>query len=275
MLSRLLTLGSIPLLLVATACTGQPPATQPDTRATPAGPDAPASQPADPLAPPTSGKGLKGITVNREAGYVDVDATVVLREGEWLELLACTPDSKEHESILTVAARPSHVHLALLMLGTEPGKPLTYEEQEDGYKIHPPRGPEVAVAVVEGEGDDAKVTPANQWVLDQETGKPMPDSMWLFTGSKVDEFEGEKIYVADVNGTAITLVSFGDDLLSRNTEVTDRSEGSNDAWKANTKLIPEVGTKVKLRLTPVKNEAEDQPQMNTDEEEPAPAPSPF
>ena len=244
---RLAPLLCLPLLLVATACTAQGPATQPAT----APADPPATQPTDPLTPPANAKGLPGVTVNREAGHVDVDATVVLREGEWLELLACTPETKEHESILTVAARPSHIHLALLMLGVEPGTPLSWKEEGEEYVILPPRGPEVEVSIVQGEGDDAKVTPANQWVLDQQTGKPMPDSRWLFTGSSVDDFEGEKIYIADVNGTAITLVAFGDDLLSRKTIVTDRSEGSNDAWKANTKLIPDLGTKVKLRLRPV------------------------
>ena len=42
-----------------------------------------------------------------------------------LELVACTKGAKEHESIVTIEARPMHVHAALLMLGARNGHPAT------------------------------------------------------------------------------------------------------------------------------------------------------
>ena len=72
---------------------------------------------------------LPGIEINVQARCVDVEATVCLREGT-LELVACTKDSKEHESIVAIAARPMHVHAALLLLGAEPGNPAIMKPVE-------------------------------------------------------------------------------------------------------------------------------------------------
>ena len=52
---------------------------------------------------------------------MDVNATVCLREG-LLELVACTQGSKEHESIVSIAGRPIHIHTALLLFGARPGR---------------------------------------------------------------------------------------------------------------------------------------------------------
>ena len=46
------------------------------------------------------------------------------REG-LLELVVCTKNSKEHESIVVMNARPLQVHTALLLLGARPGTPRT------------------------------------------------------------------------------------------------------------------------------------------------------
>src|SRR5690606_16414817 len=48
---------------------------------------------------------LPGLRLDREKRVLDVEATVNRREGDWLELLACTPGTREHEAILTVTAR--------------------------------------------------------------------------------------------------------------------------------------------------------------------------
>ncbi len=65
---------------------------------------------------------LPGIKLNLEERCVDVNATVCLHKG-LLELVACTKGSKEHESILSIAARPMHIHTAMLLMGARPGTP--------------------------------------------------------------------------------------------------------------------------------------------------------
>ena len=98
----------------------------------------------------------------------DVEATVCLREGT-LELVACTRDSKEHESIVAIAARPMHVHAALLLLGAEPGNPAIMkpvEGEETSWLKVPPRGDLVEVSLVwKKEGGEIVERPISDFIV--------------------------------------------------------------------------------------------------------------
>ena len=171
------------------------------------------------------------------------------RQPEWLELLACKPGSREYESLFTVAALPSHVHLALLMLEVKSGSPLWAQMKDQNRVVHLPTGGKVSVSIIyQKNGTELKVG-ANQWILNRESGKFPKSDIWLFTGSKVIEHEGRKLYMADLNGTIISLVNFGDDLLARPTDRTDKTD--DRMWRARTDQIPPVGTKLIIRLEPV------------------------
>lgn len=204
-----------------------------------------------PQAAAQDGRLFEGVVLNREAGFIDLDATVCGRNVDWLELLACSPNSREHESIVTIPAKASHIQLALLLLGLEPGSPVWVERSDDGDLIvHPPTGPRVAVYFILPDEPDQLIA-ANTWVKDQENGEPLPDNQWLFTGSRFVEFEGEKWYLADENGTLISLVNFGDELMGRDT--TQGDDGGNGLWTTFAERIPERGTKLTVRLIPVKD----------------------
>ena len=221
--------------------------------AAPPGGEAPASQPAK----AATERQLPHLRVDRARKFVDVDATVILREGDWIELLACMPGSREHESILTVAARPSHVHLALLMLGAEPGSPMMWKRRGDRIEVRPPYGARVAVSIISQQDGQTVETKANRWIVNQKTGRTMPDNVWLFAGSGFVEWEGRQIYRGDAGGSVISLVNFGDDVLTRPTRRT--SHDDDGMWGACTKVIPPVGTAVKVRLRLVPRPASSQP----------------
>lgn len=220
-------------LMVATAH-AQPPADQP-------APDAPRDAAGDGILP--------HLRIDRDARTIDIDARVVLREGKWIELIACSPGSREHESLVVALAKPSHIHLALLTLGLTPGDPMTSEKTPDGFRVHPPTGPAVAVSFIIQEGGQTREVPVNQWVVQQKTGEVMAGNHFLFTGSNFVTYEDKQVYMADLNGTVVSLVNFGEDLLTRDTEMTNHSD--NQAWNANTPVIPPLGTKITLRLRPV------------------------
>ncbi len=246
---QVLTFGAAALMLSLTA--SHTPAEQPE------GP-----QPYRAPAAPAKAE-LRGIKVDREAGHLDLTAKVVLQEGEWLELLACTPGTREHESILTVDAQPRDIHLALILLGLEPGSPLKWERLESGEaKVHPPTGPEVAVMLIYEHDGQTRTVNANEWVVDQRTGRVMEGNVWLFAGSRFETYDGKQIYMADPNGSVLSLVNFGDDVLARDTEMT--RDNDDQAWNTNTPVIPKEGTVVTIRLSPVKEaeaaEAADQAQ---------------
>lgn len=202
----------------------------------------PASQPS------TQPASLPHIRVDRDTRTVDLDAKVILREGKWIELLACTPGTRDHEAILTIPARPSHIHLALLMIGLRPGTPLKWTRNGDEVVVTKPTGAPVAVSIVFRKDGKEIETPANEWVMNQKTSKNLEDNVWLFAGSTFVEFDGQKVYQSDASGTIISLVNFGDDLLTRPSTMTNNDDDST--WGVDSKHIPEVGTAVKVRLRP-------------------------
>jgi len=79
--------------------------------------------PASPLTADNVRPFADGIQINWTRKQVEVEATVVLREGP-LELLACSPNTREHESILVIEARPLHIFKAMGLIGLQPGKPV-------------------------------------------------------------------------------------------------------------------------------------------------------
>lgn len=206
---------------------------------------------------------LPFVRIDPQRQFIELDAAVVLRESDWVELIACSPGSKEHESILTVAARPSHVHLALLILGLEPGAPMRFDPDaaaDDPNGVIAPEGPAVRVTVVlpqapagpqatdeaHGKGQAVREMPVTDWVVDRATGQPLPDVPFRFTGSRMVPINERERYLADLNGTVISLVNFGDEVLARPTDLTNANDQAS--LQANTDAIPPLDTPVVLRL---------------------------
>lgn len=200
---------------------------------------------------------LPFIKVDVKNKVVDLEAKVVLREGKWLELLACKPKSREHEAILTIAALPSHVHLALLLIGMQPGAPLTWREKDGVIETIQPSGPGVLVTIITHIDGKESETPATNWILNQKNNKVISDQPWLFVGSRTEMVQGKSVYYGDINGSIISLVNFGDDVLVRDTPMTN--DNDNSTFGANTEAIPPVGTPVIVRLRPAPPKPATQP----------------
>ncbi|MEM1097448.1 MAG: YdjY domain-containing protein [Planctomycetota bacterium] len=199
---------------------------------------------------------IPGISLHREAGFLDLDATVIGHGCEWLELVACTPGSREHEALVTIDAKPSDLHLALLLLGMDPGTPQTGVRGDEGWTIVPPTGPKVDLQFVltteEGQGE--RLVPVESWVFDRAADAPLvdhPDGGWIFTGSRFvrdsRDPQSPEVYLADVNGTAVSLVHFGDETIGRDTAVTESDDGQNLTPHA--EVMPPNGTRIRLRIS--------------------------
>lgn len=253
------------------------------------GPDeGPAQQPVE--AGPRKPMKLPGLVIDFEHQRVDVQAKVCLRRGA-LELIACTQDTKEHESIFVLEAAPVHIHTGLLMLGAKNGNPaITKPANEEHTKwVHlPPRGDKVVVTVVFKDEQGKEVErPVSDFVernLDAEF-EPLEEDpvakadepeqvppakvfeVFLFAGSQVyQDDQGRKQYLADQSGNAISISTFGDELLC----LPERHSQQNGslAWKIEPKHLPKLGSKVTLRLTLVKKDAADKEQGEQKPQEP-------
>lgn len=214
---------------------------------------------------------LPGVKINLDEWCVDVDARVCLDDG-LLELIACTKDTKEHESIIEIQAKPSHVHTALLLLGARNGSPAmqqAIDKEMTRFRHIMPSGSPVDVHLVwKEESGQMKERPINEFILkskgevipgeQQEDTKPemFPTHTFLFAGSMlVPQENGPKVYVCDQSGNVISISTFGDELLC----LPGIHEAANEAlaWQANGDALPAVDTKVILRLRPHKKAAAD------------------
>jgi hypothetical protein len=212
---------------------------------------------------------LPGIKIHTKERYVDVDATVCLTEG-FLELIACTKDSKEHESVIAVNAKPSHIHASLLLIRAQPGNPAMAQKLEDGGWLDiPPRGSEIDVfLVVKDEKGETKERPISDFIVRAQeediygpnaVKKPaaergrFPTHTFLFAGSQLYKDDaGQARYISDQSGNVISLSTFGDELLC----LPGKHSQENDAlsWEIDSTHLPALGTKVLLRLRPKQQE---------------------
>ncbi len=213
---------------------------------------------------------LPHLRIDRKRRIVDVDAKVVFEDHSpgaasnpqdanpqaaagWIELVACAQGMREYESLVAVLARPSHIHQALLMIGLAPGSPMRTRIVDDKYQIVAPHGPRVAVSVVLQQDSRTVEVPINRWVVQQRTNEMLADNVWLFTGSTFARIDDSDAYMADLNGSVVSLVNFGDDLMARPTLVTNQND--QKVWGANAKVLPPVGTPVVIRLRAVGTKA--------------------
>jgi hypothetical protein len=150
-------------------------------------------------------------TVDKEKRLVIVPAKIAPRKIEDekfkeiypIEVIATFPypkGKKAHETVVTIEAKPSAIHKALVDLGLKPGKPA----QKEGDKQE---GPEVKLLLETTPGKAGTRVPVERFLVDRKTGKPMPKVKWLFTGSVLDKVAPDKqeVYGADETGTLIAI----------------------------------------------------------------------
>jgi len=212
---------------------------------------------------------LPGIKIDVENKRVDVQAKVTLNEG-LLELVACTSDTKEHESIVMIDAVPMHIHAALLLIGANNGNPAMIKpaNEEKTRWIHlPPRGDPIGVSLVFQDPEDEKkqverpisdflkraeqeggFAPEGEDAGEEAEGAAELFDSFLFAGSQViDDPDAGRLYVADQSGNVISISTFGDELLCLPTRHSQ--ENNALSWAVDSTHLPKVGAKVILRLT--------------------------
>ncbi len=182
-----------------------------------------------------------GVHINWQRRVVEVDAKVVLREGP-LELLACSPRTREHESILAVQARPLHIFQAMGLIGLEPGSPARYDEKRDRWLD--PVGELLKLRLRYREGNNLRDVPAERWLVDVKRNRPPEKVKWVFSGSRT--FESGR-FGADLDGTVVCVVDFDTALVS----VGALHSADNELlWLvANTDAIPPIGTPLTLLIS--------------------------
>lgn len=176
--------------------------------------------------------------LNRE---VTLKAKVVLRRGQ-LELLACGPNTREHESILVVLGRPRDIYHAMGLIGLEPGSPIRFDSQK--RHLLPPTGDLLLLRIRYEQEGKVRTVPASAWLRHPASEKPIANVAWVFAGS---HSTSDGRFAGDAEGTVVALVDFAAALIA----VGALHTADNDAlWlEARTEAIPPVGTPCRLIIS--------------------------
>jgi hypothetical protein len=202
-------------------------------------------------------------TINSKGRFVDVEASVCL-DGGTLELIACTKYSKEHESVIVVAARPIDIHTALLLLGAKnggPARPLAIGDEEARWVDLSPKGDLIDV-FLEFKDSAGMLTesPISAFITRSSELAPSPGatptegdkaprfpSMFIFAGSQIIESgPGPKTYLAERSCHVISIATFGDEMLCL-PEVHSQNNGAL-MWSIDPTHLPKKG--IPVTLTP-------------------------
>lgn len=221
--------------------------------------EAPISQPVPELPPfPAPPEGAQRLSkkgrawMDKQKHHVIVDGRISLRRG-LLEMFACPPNTKEHESIVAVDSEAFVLHAGLLAVGAEPGTPVQFVPE---YQA--PTGTQIDIDVIwtDKDGKQQKVK-AQEWIRDARTNKPM-DLPWVFAGSGFwrDEQTGNSGYLAEA-GDLVCVANFSTAMLDVPAELTNDNSGL--LFEAFTERIPPLGWPVRLVLKPVLDEQQKQP----------------
>ncbi len=256
-----------------------PQASAPAPSPAPTPPNAPSQTPA-PSTSPTDSTALREVfphvRVDAQAKLIEIDAIVPIDAHDpqtpnvYLEVVLCTADSKEHESLVMTRARASHVHAALLLIGLQPGSPgrvewtpATKDTPAKATRIAP-TGNEVEITFrwEKPATNDTAPTALTEspwdWIetIDAKTSQrsSIPQtsrSQWLFAGSStrtnaIINERGDRgtLYAADTAGTLIGLTTFGTETLALSQVLSPESSIDEPLYLASTSRTPKVGTKV-------------------------------
>jgi hypothetical protein len=249
----------------------------------PAAPTIIASRTAKPPTPVPPSQLFPLITFDRADSAIIIDCESIAHAPAdrsrivFLEVLACNPNTREHESLLITRARPSHLHAALLLLGIQPGSPGRWEWINQDLRTIAPTGPFLRVDVRWTSEGTTRTAPIADWVIHATTestlAKPTtahPAPAFLFAGSQVITLRsprpapassaepmlpaGSEQYAADLSGTLVGLTAFGDEPIAWSAMYSPEAAVEEPRWIARPGVVPPVGTAVQLIIRPLRPE---------------------
>ncbi len=254
---------TVVLATLATGCANKPAAQSSPPARPAAAPDTPAS-PSSPA--PDLRELFPLVRADITARLVEFDGIVPINchdpvtPNVYLELVACTPDTREHESLVMTRARPSHVHAALLAIGLQPGVPGWWKYENKKLIPIPPRGDglDVRIAYRDASGKEIEC-PVTDWIVNANGGAPFGprdgDTSrpgWVFSGSVMAVRRGREVYDADGAGTFIGLCTFGSEVIAWRDTISPEAAIEEPVWIADVKKVPAAGTPVLGRIRPAR-----------------------
>ena len=210
----------------------------------------------------------EGIRIDVRRRQIAVDGWVsVASSTVRLEYLATSERGKLYESLLGIRCDPEKLQLGLLLLGIKPRAELSRRGQPLALSAERVR---IDIAFTGADGGE-KVMRIEDMLIDTYYGKTMPHVGFAFSGSRFlggSQEQAPKLAAA-LTGNALALYHDPDAILNypllgggdvplfvptfQLTEVVGWVAG-DERFVANAEHLPERGTKVVLRLSPLASE---------------------
>jgi hypothetical protein len=253
---------------------GDTPARQPTATPPPEPPLPPQSPKPSPVPPggeaaATSGlrEVLPGVRADVSRKLVEFDGVVAMdchnpkTPDVYLEVVVCTPDTKEYESLVMTKTKASSVHAALLAIGLEPGEPGKWTFENRTFTPVPPSGSAVEVTFAYKGADGKEIeAPATDWIVNASGHTPFVPAGsgsgpigFVFAGSRMAKHEGREMYDADGVGTVVGLCTFGSETVAWKRVISPDSDVQEPEWIADPAKVPAYGTPVTVRIRPAKS----------------------
>ena len=166
-----------------------------------------------------------------------------------LEFFVCAAGGAEHETVLRSRAKASHLHMALLLLGIEPGQPFHLTQPGD-MRI-PPTGPLLKITCQFRKDGREISLPPHRLMRNLKTKRPITPLVFVFAGSRL---MADGRYAADVTGHLISVVNFEFSVI----DLPDLRSSSNDLleWEIDPDTVPPRDTTVWLIIQPAEPKAD-------------------
>lgn len=234
------------LLTISPSCSAPPPTADAHSAAEPA--QSPGT------AAPTWSTLTPGLRIAPEAHILEFDATVAIdchhpdTPDVYLELVACTPDTREHESLVVTTVRPALIHAALLTLGFQPGSPGKPAASAHAAPT-PPTGDKLSITLITTAPDGSKLAQSpDAWITDATTRTRTPTTTWHFAGSNITQHNQHPVYDADHTGNLIGLATFGSETIAPADVFSPQADIHTPEWIADPRTVPARSTPVRVRI---------------------------
>lgn len=198
----------------------------------------------------------QGIELDLEGGRCSFPASICIRE-DLLEYVLVADYGAAHESLFATAVSPTVLNTAVVALGAEPGRNVSWvpkdpqpseEELRDGAATHevvPPSGDGFLIYAAWREGEETYFFRLEDLITNLQTERSMKRHPWVYLGSRlIDDEQGGQRLAAEMEGNLINLSYFraGNTLFTAALPECEQQT----IWLPNAALLPPRGAGVRL-----------------------------
>lgn len=193
---------------------------------------------------------LRGLLADRLKKQITIyaEATGLDEKGSPPEFFLVAENSgHDYEAVAISFARPSDIHKSLLFIGMEPGSPINYSK----FKFWP-KGERVIINFAPASGAKQRnPIRAEELFVDKKTGKPLPRTGFVFTGSFFIPVKSDpNAYAADVYEPNAIISNYNEPTSVFDVPRQAKQHEVYDKYAMNTNYIFPSGTLLEITIEP-------------------------